>query len=480
MGRRAQLFAGEERVPAAAVLYARALDEGAARAGGVAARAPAGAAAGAAGGPSGGAAAASPGAAARPPATGGAGAGAEEEAATAAAAVAAGGHDGEKAARAARKAERAARRAARVARRTERKGGEGTEADASSRPGAEGPGAAEAPAEPSGSPAGVRAAVAGEAGERNMGEGGAVKRKRERSAEEVEARLQKKERKRQERARAAEERERRAKEGGKQQEAVGGSAAAAAPPAPEPEPAAPAVDVESEAFTGKAVAGTTRSVIREAPKTFSFNFSGGDAAGAGVVGKGAGAAPAAPAPSGGPAGEGSDPRRLYLGGLPYWCGEKEIKDLLKKFGTVVSVEPLVFPDSGKFRGIAFVSMGSGRAAKRALELDGSDYEGRFLQVRPCTAKPQAPARAAGEVSKTPGYNVVYVGNLPWDCDEALLEGFFDGCEVTKVRLHTDRETGAFRGFAHVHFADEGGLDRAVALSGQLLEGREVKVAYAVR
>ena len=470
MGRRAQLFAGEERVPAAAVLYARALDEGAARAGGVAARAPAGAAAGAAGGPSGGAAAASPGAAARPPATGGAGAGAEEEAATAAAAAAAGGHDGEKAARAARKAERAARRAARVARRTERKGGEGTEADASSRPGAEGPGAAEAPAEPSGSPAGVRAAVAGEA----------VKRKRERSAEEVEARLQKKERKRQERARAAEERERRAKEGGKQQEAVGGSAAAAAPPAPEPEPAAPAVDVESEAFTGKAVAGTTRSVIREAPKTFSFNFSGGDAAGAGVVGKGAGAAPAAPAPSGGPAGEGSDPRRLYLGGLPYWCGEKEIKDLLKKFGTVVSVEPLVFPDSGKFRGIAFVSMGSGRAAKRALELDGSDYEGRFLQVRPCTAKPQAPARAAGEVSKTPGYNVVYVGNLPWDCDEALLEGFFDGCEVTKVRLHTDRETGAFRGFAHVHFADEGGLDRAVALSGQLLEGREVKVAYAVR
>ena len=468
MGRRAQLFAGEERVPAAAVLYARALVEGAARAGGVAARAPAGAAAGAAGGPSGGAAAASPGVAARPPATGGAAAGAGEEAA----AAAAGGHDGEKAARAARKAERAARRAARVARRTERKGGEGTEADASSRPGAEGPGAAEAPAEPSGSPAGVRAAVAGE--------GGAVKRKRKRSAEEVEARLQKKERKRQERARAAEERERRAKEGGKQQEAVGGSAAAAAPPAPEPEPAAPAVDVESEAFTGKAVAGTTRSVIREAPKTFSFNFSGGDAAGAGVVGKGAGAAPAAPAPSGGPAGEGSDPRRLYLGGLPYWCGEKEIKDLLKKFGTVVSVEPLVFPDSGKFRGIAFVSMGSGRAAKRALELDGSDYEGRFLQVRPCTAKPQAPARAAGEVSKTPGYNVVYVGNLPWDCDEALLEGFFDGCEVTKVRLHTDRETGAFRGFAHVHFADEGGLDRAVALSGQLLEGREVKVAYAVR
>ena len=481
MGRRAQLFAGEERVPAAAVLYARALDEGAARAGGGPAGAAAGPAVGAAGGPSGGAEVAGPGAAAPPPDAGGAGAGAAGRAATA------GGGGGEKAGRAARKADRAARRAARVARRAERKGDRGAEADAGSQPGPEGPGVTEAAAEPSGSPAG-----AGAAGEQSEGRGEAVKRKRERSAEEVEARLQKKERKRQERARATEEREQRAKEEGKQRKAVGGSAVAAATPVPEPEPAAPAVDVESEAFTGKAVAGTTRSVIREAPKTFSFNFAKGEAAGTGVAGENAGAStgagggatagarPAAPAPSGGPAGEGSDPRRLYIGGLPYWCGEKEIKDLLKKFGNVVSVEPLVFPDSGKFRGIAFVSMGSGRAAKRALELDGSDYEGRFLQVRPCTAKPQAPPRAAGDVSKTPGYNVVYVGNLPWDCDEALLEGFFNGCQVTKVRLHTDRETGAFRGFAHVHFADEEGLDRAVALSGQFLEGREVKVAYAVR
>lgn len=339
---------------------------------------------------------------------------------------------------------------------------------------------------------GVGAATAGAAGERSEGKVETVKRKRERSAEEIEARLQKKERKRQERARATEEREQQAKGESKQGKAVDGSAATATAPVPEPEPAAPVVDVQSEAFTGKAVAGSTRNLIREAPKTFSFQFAKGETAGTGVAGEDADAGtnagggamaaapPAAPAPSGGPAGEGSDPRRLYIGGLPYWCGEKEIKDLLKKFGTVVSVEPLVFPDSGKFRGIAFVSMGSGRAAKRALELDGSDYEGRFLQVRPCTAKPQAPARAAGEVSKTAGYNVVYVGNLPWDCDEALLEGFFNECQVTKVRLHTDRDTGAFRGFAHVHFADEEGLDRAVALSGQFLEGREVKVAYAVR
>lgn len=487
MGRRAQLFAGQERTPAAGVLYARALDEGAARAG-CARRSVAAAAGGEAG--QGGEAAAR--AAAAPEAAGVmAAAGVAAAAGTATLAA----PEAEREARATRKAERAARRAARAVRRAERQvaGGSAPEAAAPEMAAPEAAAAPETAAAPEAA-APEAAAAPGAAG----GGSATGKRKRERSAEEVEARLQKKERKRQERARAAEEREKLAKDRARQRKEEGGATAL---PALAPEggdaldsvpAAAPNVDQKSDAFTGKTVAGTTRNVIREAPKTFSFNFTP-SAATAPVSAPAAGTPPipsskqpvqTAAADTGGSApqgaGEGNDPRRLYIGGLPYWCGEKEIRDLLKKFGNVGAVDPLVFPDSGKFRGIAFVSMGSGRAAKRALELDGSDYEGRFLQVRPCTAKPQAPARAAGDVAKTPGYNVAYVGNLPWEADEALLEGFFTECGVTKVRLHTDRETGAFRGFAHVHFNDEAGLDRAVALSGQHLEGREVKVAYAVR
>lgn len=47
-----------------------------------------------------------------------------------------------------------------------------------------------------------------------------------------------------------------------------------------------------------------------------------------------------------------------------------------------------------------------------------------------------------------------------------------------VRLHTDKESGRSRGFAHVHFADEASLDRAVKLDGADLGGRKVKVMYA--
>ena len=117
-------------------------------------------------------------------------------------------------------------------------------------------------------------------------------------------------------------------------------------------------------------------------------------------------------------------------------------------------------------------------------LDGSEFQGRTLQVRPCT-KPKPKGRAGGSqsreaVGKTPGYHVLYVGNLAWDTDEAAVRELFagHGCEVERVRLHTDQATGAFRGFAHVHFDSEG-VDRAVALNGSQFQGRELRVSYAV-
>lgn len=61
--------------------------------------------------------------------------------------------------------------------------------------------------------------------------------------------------------------------------------------------------------------------------------------------------------------------------------------------------------------------------------------------------------------------MAYVGNISFDVDDAAIAAFFEGCGVTKVRLHTDKETGRSKGYAHVHFEDEGGLDRYVGNCG---------------
>jgi RNA recognition motif-containing protein len=59
-----------------------------------------------------------------------------------------------------------------------------------------------------------------------------------------------------------------------------------------------------------------------------------------------------------------------------------------------------------------------------------------------------------------------------------VKALFAAHGVTKVRLHTDKDTGKFRGFAHVHFKDEASLDSAMALDGTMLMSRRIRVGYA--
>ena len=113
----------------------------------------------------------------------------------------------------------------------------------------------------------------------------------------------------------------------------------------------------------------------------------------------------------------------------------------------------------------------------------------------------APRKHAGPAPKTPGYHVAYVGkcsllsdilplalalkfmrddwlsckaaqlltflpphpppntplctspagNVAWEADDKALARLFEPCGVIKVRLHTDKDTGKPKGFAHVHF-----------------------------
>ena len=58
-----------------------------------------------------------------------------------------------------------------------------------------------------------------------------------------------------------------------------------------------------------------------------------------------------------------------------------------------------------------------------------------------------------------GYNVAYIGNIAFEAEEGDLRDLLHNCEITKVRMHTDMVSGRFKGYAHVHFADEESLDR---------------------
>jgi cold-inducible RNA-binding protein len=76
---------------------------------------------------------------------------------------------------------------------------------------------------------------------------------------------------------------------------------------------------------------------------------------------------------------------------------------------------------------------------------------------------------------------IYVGNLPYQCDEEQLRALFetDGRTVTEVAIITDRMTGQPRGFAFVQMATDDDAAKAIeALHGSIFGGRTLTVNEA--
>jgi RNA recognition motif-containing protein len=76
---------------------------------------------------------------------------------------------------------------------------------------------------------------------------------------------------------------------------------------------------------------------------------------------------------------------------------------------------------------------------------------------------------------------LYVGNLPYDADEAALRAAFaqDGRAVERVHIVIDRETQRPRGFAFIEMATEEQAKQAIAsLDGTVLGTRQLRVTEA--
>ena len=58
-----------------------------------------------------------------------------------------------------------------------------------------------------------------------------------------------------------------------------------------------------------------------------------------------------------------------------------------------------------------------------------------------------------------GYNVLFVGNIPWEMDKVAIEELFSSFQPKFVRMFVDAKLGKHRGFAHVHFNDAASVDK---------------------
>ncbi|KAJ4770715.1 RNA-binding protein 39 [Rhynchospora pubera] len=170
-------------------------------------------------------------------------------------------------------------------------------------------------------------------------------------------------------------------------------------------------------------------------------------------------------------------KKVYVGGIPYYSTEDDIKSFFEGCGTVTDIDCMTFPETGKFRGIAILTFKTELAAKRAISLDGSDMGGFYLKIQPYKGKGANKPDFSPQIIE--GYHRIYIGNLSWDITEDDLRKLFKSCKISTIRFGTDKLTGDFKGYAHVDFQESGSLATALKLDQEVVCGRPVRIRCAV-
>ena len=167
-------------------------------------------------------------------------------------------------------------------------------------------------------------------------------------------------------------------------------------------------------------------------------------------------------------GEDGGNTKIYVRGLPWRATEDEVYEYFASCEEkgCKSVE-LPLQDDGRSSGTAIIEFHTSAGAAAAMELNGADFNGRWLSIKYSTPKPILAPREPTQ--KQEGCITVFVGNLAWDVDEDSLRDAFKDCgEITQVRFSTDRETGDFKGYGHIEFAETEATDAAVKVRYDLL------------
>uniref|UniRef100_A0A2N9IMA5 RRM domain-containing protein n=1 Tax=Fagus sylvatica TaxID=28930 RepID=A0A2N9IMA5_FAGSY len=169
--------------------------------------------------------------------------------------------------------------------------------------------------------------------------------------------------------------------------------------------------------------------------------------------------------------------KLFVGNLPYDIDSEKLAEFFNEAGVVEIAEVIYNRETDQSRGFGFVTMSTVEEAEKAVEIfNRYDLNGRLLTVNKA-----APRGSRAERPRTNESSLrIYVGNLPWQVDDARLEQVFsEHGKVVNARVVYDRETGRSRGFGFVTMASETELNDAIAaLDGQSLEGRAMRVNVA--
>lgn len=152
----------------------------------------------------------------------------------------------------------------------------------------------------------------------------------------------------------------------------------------------------------------------------------------------------------------------------------DIKETFAKYGTVEKVFVAKNKETGKNKGIAFVTMSTEAERDAAIEaLNEKDLDGRIVYVN--KAKP----RGTRNGSKS-NLTKLYIGNIAFDTSaEDLTSVFSEYGELNNVYLPVDRFSGQPRGFAFLEMEKDAAEKAIEACNRMVLGGRTIDVKVSL-
>lgn len=174
---------------------------------------------------------------------------------------------------------------------------------------------------------------------------------------------------------------------------------------------------------------------------------------------------------------------IFVGRLSWSIDNDRLAQEFASCGEVESATVQTDRETGKSRGFGYVRFTTSEAVEKALLLNGTEIDGRAVNIDRSTAPDKTKTREnrarAFNDEVSPPSSTLFVGNLSFGVTEDTVWSFFNDYGVKNVRLPTDRETGRPKGFGYVEFEDIEGAKKAFeASNGAEIEGRNIRLDYS--
>ncbi|GMM52264.1 Nop13 protein [Starmerella bacillaris] len=156
---------------------------------------------------------------------------------------------------------------------------------------------------------------------------------------------------------------------------------------------------------------------------------------------------------------------VWIGNLSYDTTTEGIRNFIientEKLTTPILTDDILRIKLPPKKGFAYVDLKNAEQVKAVVDLSESRLDNRNLLIKDAASFQGRPENhTLGQ--KNPPSRILFVGNLPFDVTDQLLQEHFQHCgEITKIRTATFQDTGKCKGFTFVDFKNEDGPTNAL-------------------